>query len=84
VAKASELGLKLLELDRKRAEYQKCVDAHTGAFVVGFSAIDAAGGGVTDDRRADLWDMSGSQPVLLESVPVSSGSFAFSGSIPAG
>jgi hypothetical protein len=82
--KLSELGLKLLELDRKRAEYQKCVDAHTGTLVVGFTAIDAGGGGVADDRRADLWDMSGPQPVLLESVPVSSGSFAFSGSIPSG
>ena len=82
--KLSELGLKLLELDRKRAEYQKCVDAHTGTLVVGFSAIDAGGGGATDDRRADLWDVSGPQPVLLESVPVSSGSFAFNGSIPSG
>ena len=77
--KLSELGLKLLELDRKRAEYQKCVDAHTGTLVVGFTAIDAGGGGATGDRRADLWDLSGPQPVLLESVPVSNGSFAFSG-----
>ncbi len=82
--KLSELGLKLLELDRKRAEYQKCVDAHTGTLIVGFSTIDAGGGGATDDRRADLWDVSGPQPVLLESVPVSSGSFAFGGSIPSG
>jgi hypothetical protein len=82
--KLSELGLKLLELDRKRAEFQKCVDAHTGALVVGFSAIDAGGGGATDDRRADLWDVSGPQPVLLQSVPVSSGSFAFGGSLPSG
>ena len=80
--KLSELGLKLLELDRKRAEYQKCVDAHTGTLVVGFSAIDAGGGGATDDRRADLWDVSGPQPVLLESVPVSTGSFAFGGPVP--
>lgn len=82
--KLSELGLKLLELDRKRAEFQKCVDAHTGTFVVGFTAIDAGGGGATGDRRADLWDMTGPQPVLLESVPVSSGSFAFSPSVLSG
>jgi len=82
--KLSELGLKLLELDRKRAEYQKCIDAHTGTLVVGFTAIDAGGGGSTDDRRADLFDLSGPQPVLLETVPISGGSFAFNGTIPAG
>ena len=82
--KLSDLGLKLLELDRKRAEYQKCVDAHSGTFVVGFTAIDAGGGGAPEERRADLWDVSGPQPVLLESVPVSSGSFAFSGPVPSG
>jgi hypothetical protein len=82
--KLSDLGLTLLDLDRKRAELQKCIDAHTGTFVCGFTAIDAGGGGASDDRRADLWDVSGTQPVLLESVPVQSGSFAFSGSVPGG
>jgi hypothetical protein len=33
---------------------------------------------------ADLWDVGGPQPVLLESVPVSSGSFAFSPSVLSG
>jgi hypothetical protein len=82
--KLSELGLTLLELDRKRAEFQRGIDAHTGTLVCGFTAIDAGGGGVADDRRATLWDVSSSQPVLLESVPVQSGSFAFTGSLPGG
>jgi hypothetical protein len=82
--KLSDLGLALLQLDRKRAEYQRCIDAHTGAVVCGFTAIDAGGGGATDERRADLWDMSGPQPVLLQSAPVQSGSFAFSGPPPGG
>ncbi len=80
--KLSELGLTLLDLDRKRAELQKCIDAHSGAFVIAFNAIDAGGGGTADERRADLWDVSGAQPVLVESVPVQSGSFAFKGAAP--
>jgi len=80
--KLSDLGLALLQLDRKRAEYQRCIDAHTGTVVCGFTAIDAGGGGATDERRADLWDVTGPQPVLVESVPVQSGSFAFTGAPP--
>jgi hypothetical protein len=83
-AKLADLAQVLLALDRKRDEYQRCLDAHSGSLVCQLVLIDAGGGGTADARRADLWDVSGGEPVLLETVPVQSGSFAFSGPVPPG
>jgi hypothetical protein len=82
-AKLSQLGLTLLQLDRARADLQACIDAHTGNVVCDLELIDAGGGGTGDTRQAALWDLSG-DPVLLETVPVFGGSFAFGGAVPNG
>lgn len=82
--KLSQLGLVLQQLDRKTAEYDACIAAHSGDLVCDVVFIDAAGGGVSGDRVAHLWDVSASPPTRLESVPVENGSFAFVGPIPAG
>ncbi len=82
-AKLSQLALALLELDRARADLQACIDAHTGNLVCDLELIDAGGGGTGSARQAALWDLSG-DPVLLETVPVFGGSFAFGGAVPNG